>query len=613
MIRVLPEQLVNQIAAGEVIERPASVIKELVENALDAGSTHIQVEIEEGGLRRIRVLDNGRGMTAEELPLSLARHATSKIAELDDLAAIATLGFRGEALPSIASVSHTSITSCHEAAETAAQVSVDSGGALIGPKPAARPPGTTVEVRELFYNVPARRKFMRTPRTEQGHVDQTLRRLALSHPQAGFSLAVQGQMSWQVAAADDQAGELRRIETLCGKQFMEHALAIEEASSDGLTLNGYIARPAFSRSRADLQFFFVNGRVVRDKLVNHALRQAYADVLHNSRFPAFVLALGIDPALVDVNAHPTKHEVRFRESGRVHDFLRRSIQRAIAAEQVGTPSPQAFSEIGEEPVPRSTHAFAAGGGFAGRQAPEGFGLREPQQQYLKTFDDLHSASQPVEDSAGPSTDELPSVAPDTPPLGFALAQVHGVYVLAQNSVGMVLVDMHAAHERILYEQMKLALRSGSIAAQPLLVPQVIEVSEAEAGRAEVLADGLAALGLVIDRSGPGRVTLRQVPSLLASVDSEQLVRDLLEDADSARDWQEADPDLTQVEELLDHIMGNMACRSAIKANRTLKLEEMNALLRQMERTPRIGQCNHGRPTWAQLDMAALDNLFLRGR
>ncbi len=576
-IRQLPPQLVDQIAAGEVVERPASVIKELVENSLDAGATRIELQIEGGGLRLCQVRDDGCGVAREELALALSRHATSKIASLDDLERVATLGFRGEALPSIASVSRLALSSRAQGAESAWRIESD-GGRLSAPVPAAHPPGTTVAVRDLFYNTPARRRFMRSERTEFSHVDRVARRLALSRFEAGFSLSHDGRALFELRPAHDPAQRRERLAVVCGETFAAHVMEIEYAAA-GLSLSGWLGLPTFSRAQPDLQYFFVNGRLIRDRLVTHALRQAYADVLFHGRHPAYVLYLDMDPALVDVNAHPAKHELRFRDARSIHGFLYQVVERALA----GT-TPAA---AGRAPAP----------------ATPGFGLDLQQGMSLSVGEpraDVASAPERRAILAAAATQG------ETPPLGFALAQLGGIYILAQNRDGLVVVDMHAAHERVLYERLKATLGGSEAPGQPLLVPLSIHVSTAEAELAESYAPELARLGFELDRRGPDVLLVRQVPVLLAAADAEALMRDIL--ADLAEQGASR-----RLEERHNAVLATMACHGAVRANRQLSLAEMNALLRDMERTDRADQCNHGRPSWTQLSLAELDGLFLRGR
>jgi len=588
-IQVLPSQLINQIAAGEVIERPSSVIKELLENSLDAAAHSIEIEVEQGGKRRIRVRDDGGGIAADELPLALSRHATSKITSLDDLECINTLGFRGEALPSIASVSRLQLSSRTAGADTGWAVHGNGSDNTPAPTPVAHTAGTTVDVRDLFFNTPARRRFLRTETTEFRHIEQVVRRIALSC----FPVAIRLQhnrrpvLQLPAAAATDQREQ--RVARLCGQAFMEQAIHVEHAAA-GLALHGWVAMPTFSRSQPDLQFFYVNNRMVRDKLVTHAIRQAYQDVLFHGRHPAYVLFLEIDPATVDVNAHPTKHEVRFRDSRLVHDYLFRTLHEALAAVRpAGAPPAPAGSPV-------SVHT-----GIGARNAAAQAGLSLGVQEQVARYAALHP--QPPEQPGALSG--KPAEEPDFP-LGFALAQLHGVYILAQNTGGLVLVDMHAAHERITYERLKAAQADAGIRAQPLLVPLTLNVSRREADLCEERRDWFAELGLEIDRLGPEQIVVRQVPALLQAADITALVRDLLADlleyGDSRR-----------VAHSVNELLSTMACHGSVRANRRLGIEEMNALLREMEITERSGQCNHGRPTWVQLDMSELDKLFLRGR
>ena len=577
-IRKLSVHLVNQIAAGEVVERPASVVKELVENSLDAGSRRIRVEVDEGGMRRIRVADDGRGIPVDELSLALDPHATSKIGSLEDLEAVATLGFRGEALASIASVARLRLASRPAGEAAGAEVRAENGR-VSGPEAAGMPPGTIVEVSDLFFNTPARRKFVRTERTEFGHIDDLVRRLALANMHTGFELVHNGRASRRLPPVADAGGERRRVAEVCGGEFIDQALHLE-AEHAGLGLTGYIARPSFSRSQADLQFFFVNGRLVRDRLIAHAVRQAYQDVLFHGRHPAFVLHLSIDPRRVDVNVHPQKSEVRFRDGRLVHDFLFSSIHRALADTRPGI-SPGLAPGPGLAPMP----------GPAAGQAKLGLSVAESVARYAR----LAGAAP----SGAAQTGEVP-------PLGFALAQIHGVFVLAENAAGLIIVDMHAAHERIVYERLKQSWAEVRVKSQTLLVPERLTVSARELRVLEQHAEALTRLGFELAPSGPESLTVRAVPVLLAQGDCLQLVRDVL--ADLVELGQSA-----RVEQVIDGLLSTMACHGSVRANRRLTLEEMNALLRDMERTERSDQCNHGRPTWIQLDMKSLDQLFLRGQ
>jgi DNA mismatch repair protein MutL len=585
-IQVLPSLLINQIAAGEVIERPAAVVKELLENSLDAGADAIEVEIEQGGLRRIRVRDNGSGIPREDLPLALSRHATSKIATLDDLECIGSFGFRGEALPSIASVSRLRLSSA--AAGAACGWSVQSEGTEGPPEPApvAHPPGTTVEVSDLFYNTPARRKFMRTEATEFKHIEQLMRRLALSCFPAALKLQHNQKAVLHLPRALTREAEEERIARVCGQSFLDQAIHVEHTAA-GMVVRGWIALPAFSRSQPDLQYFYVNHRMVRDKLVTHAVRQAYADVLYQGRHPAFVLFLDMDPAAVDVNVHPTKHEVRFRDSRLVHDFLSKTLHEALA--QVRPATGQPVRPLAAPSMPS----------WAGRE-PRQPGMALPVSEQIAGYAALHPRPAPaaVSHAGARETAEYP--------LGYALAQLHGVYILAQNARGLVLVDMHAAHERITYERLKAACAAEGIRAQPLLVPLTVRVSRREADACEAQQAGFAALGFEIDRGGPEQLLVRQVPALLHDTDIDVLVRDVLSDLIEHGASQ-------RLREAMNEVLSTMACHGSVRANRRMTVEEMNALLREMESTERSGQCNHGRPTWVQMDLAELDKLFLRGR
>ena len=594
-IQQLPSQLVNQIAAGEVIERPASVVKELLENSIDAGATAIEVDIEQGGKRRIRVRDNGAGISREELHLALSRHATSKIASLEDLERVTSMGFRGEALPSIASVSRLQLASRYHEADGGWVVQNDGSDRVNEASPAAHPPGTTVDVQDLFYNTPARRKFLRAESTEFKHIDQVVRRIALGCFPVGMKLTHNQRQVLQLPPALDRPSQERRVAGVCGDAFMEHALYIEHAAA-GLQLSGWVATPTFSRSQADLQYFYVNNRMVRDKLVTHAVRQAFSDVLFHGRHPAYVLFLRIDPVLVDVNAHPAKFEVRFRESRLVHDFLFRTLHEALAGTQAADAQPQ------PQPVQMLDRLRTTTG--PGR-VPSQAGMALGVQEQIRNYAELHPRPGPpspasTAPAAAAAADE------DSFPLGFALAQLHGVYILAQNTDGLVLVDMHAAHERITYEGLKEAQAGQGIRSQPLLVPVSLSVSRREADAGETNTDWFAGLGFGIDRMGPEQLVVRQVPVLLADTDIEALVRDVLADLlehGSSR----------RVMESGNEILSTMACHGSVRANRRMTLDEMNALLRQMEITERSGQCNHGRPTWVQIGLDELDKLFARGR
>ncbi len=603
MIRQLPPQLVNQIAAGEVIERPASVAKELLENSLDAGARAIAIDVEQGGIKRIRIRDDGDGIPPEQMPLAFARHATSKIGSLDDLEHIRSLGFRGEALPSIASVSRIAMTSAVAGADSGWRYALDGGRPQGEPQPSPHPPGTTVDVRDLFYNVPARRKFLRTEKTEFGHLEQLVRRLALSHFDVSFELTHNQRQTFRLPPATSDEVRARRVGEVFGSAFLEQSLFFDESGA-GLRLWGWLGLPTFSRSQADMQYFYVNQRMIRDKLVTHAVRQGYQDVLYHGRHPAYILFLELDPALVDVNAHPTKHEVRFRESRLVHDFIFRTLKRVIGEIRPGESAPAPASppaELLRGSAPRQQTAPldvpAATGTPAAPSAPAAGQVAEQLANYGQMAAAAASVPAHVLDDAVD--------AGIAPPLGFALAQLHGIYILAQNEKGLVLVDMHAAHERITYEQLKRSFQGDGLRLQPLLLPQTLRVSRREADLVESSAETLRKLGMELDRSGDESIVIRAVPTLLKDADIERLVRDvladLLEKGSSSR-----------VEEALNELLSTMACHGSVRANRQLTIAEMNALLRDMERTERSGQCNHGRPTWMQFTIDQLDRLFQRG-
>ena len=603
-IRQLSELLANQIAAGEVVERPASVVKEICENSLDAGSTRLELELEAGGVRLIRLRDDGIGIAQEDLTLALSPHATSKISSLDDLEAVQSLGFRGEALASIASVSRLSLTSAVADADHAYRIRYD-GRSAPHIEPAAHPPGTTVEVKDLFFNTPARRKFLRTERTEYNHCEEVVRRLALARPEVGFTLRHNGKAVHSLRPCNAQIEREQRIATLCSKGFLEHALVIETEAA-GMRLHGWVGLPTFSRSQSDLQYFFVNGRIVRDRLVTHAIRQAYRDVMYHDRHPAYVLYLSLDPAGVDVNVHPTKHEVRFREARAVHDFLFQSLHRALAETRAGAAAPVTATQSDAS----AASPLAAPLAPAMQQAPM---WARPADSAVADTIAAYRALSPAIGNGGASVTTPPVSVPampehddDMPPLGFAIAQLKGIYILAQSREGLVIVDMHAAHERITYERMKTAYQDGGIRAQPLLVPETIAVSRREADCIEEHADALAALGLTLQRRGEESVSVRQVPVMLSQADLGALVRDVVADlmqyGSSSR-----------IQSHIDDILAGMACHGSVRANRQLSIAEMNALLRDMERTERSGQCNHGRPTWTLQSMDELDRLFLRGR
>jgi DNA mismatch repair protein MutL len=586
-IQQLPSHLVNQIAAGEVVERPASVVKELVENSLDAGARSIQIDVVSGGQKLIRIRDDGGGIVKDELGLALSRHATSKISSLEDLEAVVSLGFRGEALPSIASVARLSLVSRSGGADAAWQVEAD-GGEISSARPAAHPPGTTVEVHDLFYNTPARRRFLRTERTEFGHIEKWVRRLALARPDVAFTLTHNRRTALQLAAALSEDQRLQRIARVYGDLFAEQAVHLEH-ENDGVALSGWIGSPTFNRSQPDMQLWFVNGRSVTDKTLSHAARHAYRDVLFHGRYAAYALHLTMDPAGVDANAHPAKHEVRFRDGRRIHGVVSQAIETALRDTRPGG-QPAAPATL----TPHSS--FEQGAMRLGTGAAPG---RQAVAETLAAYRAMASGAPAVAVDA--------SVEPtDIPPLGYAIAQLSGTYILAENDAGLIVVDMHAAHERILYEQLKCGFEDKAVVRQPLLVPAAVSVAENEATLVEQLQPVLADVGLVVDRTGPTSLLIREVPALLRDADAEALLRDVL--ADIAEAGQS-----NRVEDACHEYLATMACHHSVRANRLLTLDEMNALLREMEVTERADQCNHGRPTWTAITMADLDRLFLRGR
>ena len=657
-IQQLPDHLINQIAAGEVVERPSSIVKELVENALDAGATKITVELEQGGLDRIRVRDDGCGIAGDQLPLALSRHATSKIGSMDDLQKVSSMGFRGEALPSIASVSRLSIVSAVADAEHASRIQYQ-GLAELKVEPASHPVGTAVDVQSLFYNVPARRKFMRTPRTEFSRCESVVKTLAMAHPATAFFIVHNGKSVFDCKPAQSIEAQGLRVARILGKGFGEaaHHVSIEGV---GLGLTGWLADPAFSRAQADMQYFYVNDRMVRDKVISHAVKQAFSDLIYHQRYPAFVLFLAIDPEAVDVNVHPGKQEVRFRDSQSVHGFIRHSIKQLLGAirpadtlkggssgqdagESSGQfspgsslPSADTNDRMSERnPQVGNTHVLSAGQGISGGKAQTGglsqVPLRRPMplqvREQLDAFQRLGAApnsSAPQPKSPYATQDDLLARMAsgagkvdegsdlnavgddDIPPLGFAQAHLHGVYVLAENAQGLIIVDAHAAHERITYERLKAQYAEGALKTQALLVPVTVDVSESEADRCEVETQWLASIGLQVDRMAPEQLVIREVPAILGRSDVAALLRDVLSDLMSVDSSE-------RLSDAVDGVLSSMACHGSVRANRALSIAEMNALLRQIESTPNSGQCNHGRPTWTALGMQDLDKLFLRGR
>lgn len=619
-IKLLSPRLANQIAAGEVVERPSSVIKELLENSLDAGATRLDIDVEEGGIKLLRVRDNGGGIDREDLPLALSRHATSKIYELDDLEAVATLGFRGEALASISSVARLALISSTSEDSAGWQVVAEGRDMETQVSPAPHPRGTTVEVRDLFFNTPARRKFLRTEKTEFNHLEEVVKRLALSRFDVAFNLRHNSRAIYAWRAGDSQLEQERRVAQVCGPAFMENALFID-IERGNLRLWGWVAQPAFSRSQADLQHFYVNGRAIRDKLVGHAVRQAYQDVLYHGRHPAFVLYLELDPSTVDVNVHPTKHEVRFRDNRSVHDFIYSSLHHALAKVR---PEDTLARKLGQESDEQAAGAspFALG---SLRAAVQGVAAGEFKGQESISF------KAPVSEPYRPSSYQNPGINPsavaeqmrsygqllaapglpqtpseDIPPLGYALAQLKGIYILAENAQGLIVVDMHAAHERITYERMKESFACGGLQTQPLLVPESIAVSQKEADCAEEFAAIFKSLGFELQRAGPETLLIRQLPVILNRAQVEQLVRDVLADLIEHGTSE-------RIQHHINEILATMACHGSVRANRKLTIPEMNALLRDMEATERSGQCNHGRPTWFLQSLDDLDKMFMRGQ
>ncbi|MBS3954890.1 MAG: DNA mismatch repair endonuclease MutL [Methylomicrobium sp.] len=603
-IHALPTQLVNQIAAGEVVERPASVVKELVENCFDAGARQISIDIEQGGARLIKIRDDGCGIDKDDLPLALSRHATSKIASLDDLEHVATMGFRGEALPSISSVARLTLISRTPEADCAWRVSADGTETDFDPQPDPHPPGTTVDVRDLFYNTPARRKFLKAEKTEFAHIETLIKRMALSRFEMGFKLTHNQKEVFNLKPALTDEQQEHRIADVCGSAFIENSIKIDFAAS-GLQLSGWVGLPTFSRSQQDMQFFYVNGRLVKDKLVSHAVKQAYQDVLYQGRHPVFVLYLALDPALVDVNAHPAKLEVRFREGRLVHDFLFQALHRSLADIRPEHRVTQIDTVDDAYPVEKSTAAREAqpprrDSGYSSRpqQAPLPIHVEEQIQAYTALY--------PRSINQAPAEIRHQQVNQTKPPLGYAIAHLHNIFILAETPSGIILVDTHAAHERVTYERLKKQFVQGSIVSQPLLLPITIQVTGIEAELAEDQHDFFYQLGFDINRSGPENIILRSVPALLVGGDMEALIRDVL------ADFIEHEASL-KIEEKINEILAAAACHGAVRAGRKLTIDEMNALLRDMEQTERIGQCNHGRPTWVELTTSDLDKFFLRGQ
>lgn len=605
-IRLLPDLLINQIAAGEVIERPASALKELMENSLDAGATEIVVQLEAGGVKLLRVRDNGGGIAPQQLPLALMRHATSKIASLDDLQRVASMGFRGEALASMAAVAHVALISRNAEVEHAWKIeAVD--GTQSEAVPAAHALGTSVEMRELYFNTPARRKFLKSESTEFAYCEETFKRIALSRPDVAFSLQHNARMVWQLPAADLLSAEAlqQRITSILGKEFAQNAVQIERQAA-GLHLYGTVTQPAYSKATRDSQYFFLNGRFIRDKVVAHAIRQAYQDILHHQRHPAFVLFLDMPPELVDVNVHPAKSEVRFRESQAMHQFIFHTLQQALSG-----PISTMNAAMNDAPAVASGMSTAAWPGAA-----HGMTMQQPMPlhmaaQPLAFYENLFGAGTRIEDrgSSNPplTTQHSPLTNSDgIPPLGFALAQLAGIYILAQNQQGMVVVDMHAAHERIVYEKLKIALDGQQIPNQPLLIPVTFQAEALDVATAEEERAALHTLGFDIAPLSPTTLAVRAMPAMLKQSHAEAAARDVLQEL---REYG-ATRALT---ERRNELLGTLACHAAVRANQALTLTEMNHILREMENTERSGQCNHGRPTWFQMSISELDKMFMRGK
>ncbi len=636
-IKSLDAKLVNQIAAGEIIERPASILKELIENALDAGAKLIQIDAENGGIKRLKITDDGHGIGKQDLALALSRHATSKIASMEDLTQIATLGFRGEALPSIASVTRLTLTSRTVDANEAWQVSSEGNNQISAPRPVAHPIGTTVETLDLFYNTPVRRKFLKAESTELKHITQLVRRMALASQKTAFRFTHNGKIILNLAPAEMSDG--RRVQDICGKNFTENSRFVNE-QGDGKFLTGWVGLPSFSRSQADMQYFYLNGRLIRDKTVMHAVRLAYKDVLFHGRHPVYVLSLTMDPADVDVNVHPTKHEVRFRESRDIHQFIYRSIKGYVQASASEQPSMQMSDQLRVEkpsPYPIQQQSFgrldqasqsekeaslqfqnpdssdiersyfpATNTRYSGNQSyPQkpGFMNVEDSKNIEASAIDTNLEGENFEHSTQNDADENES---NSAPMGYALAQLHGIYILAQNQQGLILVDIHAAHERITYERFKQQMTNDQIQQQPLLVPVTVVVTEAEVTAWKKQSDLFDSLKLQIERLSDETLVVRAIPDILQGADVAQLVRDVLADVMTLGSSQ-------RIEETMHEVLSSMACHGSVRANRRLTTDEMNGLLRQMEVTERSGQCNHGRPTWIELSISQLDSWFQRGQ
>ena len=617
-IQQLPDHLINQIAAGEVIDRPSSIVKELLENSIDAGATQIDIELENGGVRLIKIRDDGSGIVADEMTLALSRHATSKISSLDDLTDVRTMGFRGEALSSIAAVSRLTLTSRTEGAEHGLELHFDSTTGKTTQKPASHQRGTTVRVADLFFNVPARRKFLRTDKTELNHIETAVRRIAMGAWHVGFSLSHNQRqlLNWPAVSSDadakleqlEQTGT-QRLQGVLGREFMQNALYFYREADD-LCLHGWLAQPTFSRSQADMQYFYVNSRMIRDKTIAHAVKQAYSDLMYHGRQPAYVIYLDMNPREVDVNVHPGKLEVRFRDSRKLHGFVSASVRDALAAVSAGDSidAPPAVRETALAGAESSTAASTSQRGSTQQSAGytqfrQQHNLALPVKEHGEIYRDLVGVESSVDESAGPG--EV-SDQQEIPPLGFAVAHLHGAFVLSQSRDGLVMVDAHAAHERITYERLKKQYEQGGVRSQPLLIPLSVHVSKQEAELADKHSSILNDVGMQVDNRGPAQLLIRAIPVELQSADAEQLLRDVLSDITEHGTSQ-------RLLEEINKLLSSMACHGSVRANRKLTIMEMNALLRSMENTPNSGQCNHGRPTWVELSVKQLDDFFLRGR
>ncbi len=610
-IHSLPTQLVNQIAAGEVVERPSSVVKELVENCFDAGAKQITIDIEQGGARLIKIRDDGCGIVKEDLPLALSRHATSKISTLQDLEQVSSMGFRGEALPSISSVARLTLISRTADANCAWSVTADGSEKNFDPQPDPHPLGTTIDVRDLFYNTPARRKFLKTEKTEFAHIETLVKRMALSRFDISFTLSHNHKEILNLKAADSERDKELRIAEICGSSFIENAVKIEFAAS-GLELSGWVGLPTFSRSQQDMQFFYVNGRLIKDKLVSHAVKQAYHDVLFHGRHPVFVLYLTLDPTLVDVNAHPAKLEVRFREGRLVHDFLFTALHRSLAdirpehlitqIDTIDPAQPEQLSEHDNEPKPRSTFTASHSS-----RPPQQSSLPLTVSESIRAYAALYPEDKPIEHQPFETSVAAPSLtSTSNHPLGYAIAHIHNIYILAETPKGVILVDTHAAHERVTYERLKQQYHNGTVPSQPLLLPIKINVTSAEADLAEQEYEFFMSFGFELNRSGPETITLRATPALLRNIDKEKLIRDVLADI-------LVHGLSNRIQDNTNRLLASIACHGSVRAHRRLTIDEMNTLLRDMEQTERIGQCNHGRPTWIEFSMNELDKFFMRGQ